>query len=520
MRLSRVLLPSVLVLIAATSGFAQQRETTTVEVVQVPVYVTTAGASVRGLTRNDFTLRVNGKAQQIDYFDVVDFAALSPDQTRDPRQRRLYVLLFDLVNSSPFSVLRAKRAAERYVESAQPSDYFAVALLHRYNGIDFIVPFTHDKAALRLAVDSFSPASPADPLRLTVSQAERAALINDDAGAIAELRRTGDSVAVELIVDLARSRTVDQLDALGELAQRMAPMEGYKHVVLLSDGFDNSLLLEGPRATTNIFGVGPAPQLAAFRPMTQTPMFDSRLPLSQLRMQKKFAAAGVFLDAVDIAGLRPYDEPPNDSLHFIIADTGGQVVEHRNDLTAAMQRLTDSQQVVYVLGFHAPNTGRKQNAITVHVDGAPRWSTVSYREVYTSIAGKPSTRDGLRLADIIINDVPQNGISMTTAVIAAPRQATLNVALPGRELLAIAGEDAKVTGEALMYVFAGQTAVAFARKGIDVDVNLARSGLAEGNVDITQSFALTPGKYAMKVLVRLEGHDTLAFARKDFTIGD
>ena len=61
-----------------------------------------------------------------------------------------------------------------------------------------------------------------------------------------------------------------------------------------------------------------------------------------------------------------------------------------------------------------------------------------------------------------------------------------------------------------MYVFAGQKAVAFARQ--DIAVHDA------ANVDIAQSFDLPPGTYAMKVLVRLD--DTLAFARKDFTIGE
>src|SRR6185312_4619849 len=61
MRLSRVLLPAVFILTTsyAFAAVAQHRETTTVEVVQVPVYITADGASVRGLTRDDFTLRVN-----------------------------------------------------------------------------------------------------------------------------------------------------------------------------------------------------------------------------------------------------------------------------------------------------------------------------------------------------------------------------------------------------------------------------------------------------------------------------
>ena len=41
-------------------------------------------------------LFVNAKLQSIDYFDVIDFATLSAEEARDPRQRRLYLLVFDL----------------------------------------------------------------------------------------------------------------------------------------------------------------------------------------------------------------------------------------------------------------------------------------------------------------------------------------------------------------------------------------------------------------------------------------
>jgi hypothetical protein len=236
-------------------------------------------------------------------------------------------------------------------------------------------------------------------------------------------------------------------------------------------------------------------------------------------MRKKFAAAGVFLDAVDIAGIPPFDTPRNDSLYSMLADTGGQVVDLRNDLAGALQHLTDSQQVVYLLGFHAPATGRKQNEISVRVTGAPRGSRVAYREAYASVVDHPSSRDGLRLADIIINDIPQNGITMTATVAATPKRATVNANLPGRELLALADGDAKLTGEALIYIFRGQTGVAFAQKGIDIDVARA-GGLSTGNVEITHNFDLPPGTYAMKVLVRFNGQDALAFARKDFAVGE
>jgi VWFA-related protein len=508
MRFSRVLLPSVLALIPIiVSAAPQSRERTTVEVVQVPVSVTTDGSSVRGLTREDFTLRVNGKAQPIDYFDVIDFAAVSGQQLRDPRQRRLYVLAFDLPNTSQFAMFRARRAAEQYLANAQPSDYFAVALVDRYGDIDFLVPFTRDRDALQRAVTTFHAASPKDPLRLTVTPAERAVFTFDNSAEIEQLRQMGANVAAEQMIEVGRNRLSDELDALGNLAQRMAPLEGIKHVVVLSSGFGQLTSIASPRDPRNLRGSA-GPQFAAYR---ETIGFDSQTPFAQQRMQKKFAAAGVFLDAIDVAGLRAYDAPYDNSLHFLVADTGGQVVEHRNDLAGAMKRLTDSQQVVYLLSFHAPQTGRKENAISVRVTGKPRGSNVAYREAYSSTPDKPSSNDGLRLADIITNDVPQNGITMTTSVATAPKRATVNIALPGRELAALAGDDAKIKGEALLYVFAGQKAVAFAQKAIDVH--------DATNVELAQSFDLPPGTYAMKVLVRLD-NDTLAFARKDFTIGE
>ena len=80
----------------ASAAFAQMRESVTVQVVEVPVYVTAGGAPVTDLTGDNFQLFVNGKAQPIDYFDRIDFAALPTERARDPRQRRLYMLVFDL----------------------------------------------------------------------------------------------------------------------------------------------------------------------------------------------------------------------------------------------------------------------------------------------------------------------------------------------------------------------------------------------------------------------------------------
>src|SRR5947209_3205355 len=165
----------------------QVRESVTVEVVEVPVYVTTSnGEPLRGLTRDNFELFVNGLRQPIDYFDPVDFAAsASPAVARDQRQRRLYLLLFDFLNQAPEPrdtlkhLVRAQRAAYQAVDKANgASDYFAVATITASRGVQFASPFLNDPVAVRRAIETLSVSNINDPLGLGVSAAERAAWID------------------------------------------------------------------------------------------------------------------------------------------------------------------------------------------------------------------------------------------------------------------------------------------------------------------------------------------------------
>src|SRR5204862_1755730 len=117
---------SFAIALAAASAVAQVRETTTVEVVEVPVYVTAKGAPIIGLTQDNFELYINGKRQTIDYFDTTDYANLSSEQSHDVRQRRLYMLVFDML--SPSNALQhAQKAALQFVENSAANDTIGVA---------------------------------------------------------------------------------------------------------------------------------------------------------------------------------------------------------------------------------------------------------------------------------------------------------------------------------------------------------------------------------------------------------
>ena len=120
----------ILLIACAVSAQAQVRESVTVEVVQVPVYITSSdGKPVTGLTKDAFQLLVDGHPQPIEYFDTFDFASAQPggqpSAERPRRERRLYLLLFDLSFATPGSIGRAQRAArEADAHSNAATDYF------------------------------------------------------------------------------------------------------------------------------------------------------------------------------------------------------------------------------------------------------------------------------------------------------------------------------------------------------------------------------------------------------------
>jgi len=491
---------TVLLFTLAPFASAQLSESTTVEVIQVPVYVIAHGAAVSNLTRDNFRLFVNGKPQAIDYFDVVDFTTVAADANRDPRQRRLYVLMFDLMFSSPNALHRAQKAAERIIEAGEAIDTFAIATLSMDNGADVIVPFTRDRQALLRAVANLRPSRMNDPLRLALTPAERAGVISGRGlygGSMGDVDGLDEHER-----EMVRDAIEDAVGDLADLAVRLEPLEGVKHVVLLSSGFDASL----------IHGV------QALDPRQRPTMnFGSRLIDAVRKMNQTFTGASVFLDAIDIGGLRPFQRVfDNEVLYTLTRETGGAVIDRSNDLAGGMQALVKQQRVVYLLSFRAPERRRDENTISVSLTGAPSGARASYRRSFRSEPDPPDSGDPLRLADIVMNDIPQTGVTTKLHVEPSAGKAETDVEVSAGELAGQTG-GMTVTGEVLLYVFSGPKAVAFTRKEMTIEPR-AMAALAGTPVRLAQSFDLPPGNYTAKVLVRFPVNGALGFARSEFSV--
>ncbi len=531
------LLASALLLVSS-SAFAAHREVATVEVVQVPVYISVNGHAVTGLTKDDFAIYVNGKPQAVDYFDTIDFAALPASTTSDPRQRRLYLLTFDLRFSSRGALQRAQKAALQYIDHALPGDVFAVATYTASHSLQFVVPFTRDQVLLRRALRGLGSARAGDPLFLTVTT---------DGGSMAgpDMQATlAFGFMRELSIQPLRNAVEDEIRALSAVADRMAVLDGQKHVVLLSGGF-NASLIHGVRSVhpttfsgygafgptgygtfsmlhggTNAFATPYEASASRVRyndvAVTGNPQlgFDPRLGGYIQEMYGHFTAASVFLDAIDIEGLRPgLRSNDADGLFALTHDTGGTLVQRTSDMNVAIQELTDKQRVVYVLGFR-PTSGRKTNGIRVKVRNAPSGARVTYRPSYSNEISLPASNDALHLADVLMNDLPQTGLTLRAAVTPTGKHAVVDIDIATGELLALS-DSQDVEAEALTYVYSGNSVVAFKDRRIMIEAGRVDPAKP---VRLSESFDLPDGHYAAKVLVRFG--DQIGFVRSDFVVGE
>jgi len=518
------------VMVGAVAASAQMREEITVEAVDVPVYVVSQGKPVRHLNKDDFELYVNGKRQPIDYFETVDFtapappappvASSSPESTPAAatplRDRRLFLFLFDLVYTRPGALDRSRRAAVEMVNHALPDDLFAVATITSGHGIVFSSPFLRDRDVVRRAIMGLAPSRGHDALAASITEDPEAAAAQAWTAVVVPSESAGggrgaaaamsEDVASELLAlpnaevharETALAR--DQVRLLGELALRLRELDGYKHVILFSQGFHVDHVI--PSATSSD---------------------DSHLG-EQVRnvreMASAFHSANAFLDTVDLTPLatgaadlrrmssrrpQPIADSENESLLWISAMTGGKWIHWRNMLAPALNELSASYSAAYRIGFRPSDARKDHNAIEVRVRNLPRGATVSYRKgfVGTSSKGLPDT---LRIADIIQNDTPQSGTPPKISVAGRRIDLLVPVVDLSREFGAIEG------AELMLFVFDTHGVPVLSRqKNLTIPRNAAADTVVQQKLD------LAPGKYVAKVLLR--AGDSLAFAKEPFEI--
>lgn len=533
---------------------AEQRfsQSTDVVVVEVPVQVLRDGKPVRGLTAGDFEVYEGRSRQPVTGFETLDLttAPTTPEAARrvPMSARRRFVLMFDLGFSSPAQMARAREAAKSLLHgSFHPTDLVAIAAYIPAVGPKLLLGFTPDHKLVESAIDHLSPVQmfshgyrlAADPLEL----AEIAASLADGDSAGYKGKR-GDSdknadanfsagsgftdhlnpvSSVERSDREAQAREITQFTkALGVFADTMASVHGRKYVLLLSPGFESSILT-GTSDDDKVWDLGTHSVRGDVWNIDSDELYGSTKVGSQLeKMLEALRRADCVVESVDIGGIRASADdlhaarnPGADGLFTIADSTGGEYIGNFNNLAQAMEKVLDNTSVTYVLSFQ-PEKGKpgEYHKLKVELKNAARGTNVSYRPGYFSPKpyGQLNPLEKLFEASSRLMGGEEAG-TVPGAVMAAPFRN------PGGN----AGDKAYVPvlieadGPALLgsqppsalpvevYVYALDAAGAiqdFLYQQLGLDVAKAGPGLRQGGLKFVGHLDLPPGEYSVRTLVR------------------
>jgi len=520
---------AAIVLLFATSAFAQLKETVNVNVIEVPVSVVdSSGNPVRGLTAANFEVFDGGKKRVITSFDKIDFGstetAPSSISPLNPAARRSFLLLFDLGFSSPKSLARAQDAARNFVKTAvQPRDLVGVGTIDNDHGFRLQTAFTTDRELVESVIADPAGFHGNDPLQIA-NKTFVADLTNGDSVKTPQQASGNAGIALSELAErqqqmtrsneqYVRARVEKQVDYLGQLAKTLRAVPGRKQVILLSEGFDAKYLqgrdardTEGANRDTEAVTSG------QYYRVDSDARYGSASSLSLLdRMAQAFHASDVVLHAISIQGVRVQNDEAgsnlnsNAGLFTISRPTGGEVFQNSNDLKNNFARLLRAQEVVYVLSFQSPSAnGGKYHDLKVKLVNAN--GRLNYRTGYYENGGETSAERVLTTAEVIVNDIAQDDVHV--AAFAAPfpagngnSQVPVILDINGADLMKEARGN-MAAAEIFVYAFDDEGVVRDRLyQRLTFDIKKVGDRLKTG-VRYYGTLILPPGSYAIKSLVR------------------
>jgi VWFA-related protein len=507
-----------------------------VRLVAVPVFVTDKdGRGVPGLTEQDFEVEDGGRSVTIAGFLAVDAGAPSAPAAASvsPRliaaSRRQFLLLFDLAFSSPAGTLKARKAALDLLETwPQPGDLVSAAKFGP-GGVEVLVGFTPDRAQVARAVATMGSAEGArlrDPLGLAY---DLGFTPKDPSGKwglqIAEGDNSKEPDFRDMILMQARSernayrqRVVGYVGDLQRLAQLLDSVQGRKQVILLSGGFDQSVLT-GAEGTEQADSARAVVEGRLWEVQSERHFGDAGARSVLDGLFDALARTDTVVHSVDVAGMAAagaLDETgsaPRGSGRGTLAElagrSGGRFIREGNDIAAGLREVLDVSRYYYVLAFESADTKKKPGELRkLKVKVKRAGLQVSHRAGYTVPDPKavPASSVQLQSAEAIAKGL--SGGALRLSAVAVPyRSPQGEVSLPvvleidGESLLAGAGKalSLEIYGYALDATGRIQDAVGLTPT---LDLEKLGPGLRKTGLQVITAFRVQEGPVDLRFLVR------------------
>ena len=431
-----------------------------VRLVAIPVFVSKDGKAVPGLTADDFEVEDQGKAVPIAGFLAIDSAAAGtpgtvPEGSAAPSliaaARRQFLFLFDLTFSTAPAILKARQAAAELLEkSMQPGDLVAVATLGQ-GGTRVVIGFTSDRAQAARAIatlDGGEGARLRDPLGLAFDLGINVGSNTGTGAQGLEMKEDKRSDNRADLLQAARSeqaqyrqRVVSYVVELRKLTELLDSVKGRKQVVLVSAGFDDSMLLgaQGAERAESSRSVAEG----RIQDVQSDRHFGDASATSTLSvLYDGLARTDTVIHTVDVGGLAAAGTPEEQgnvragsgrqTLSQIAGQSGGRFVGGTNDLSGALQEVLGTTRYYYVLAFEPTSSKKKPDELRrLKIKVKQPGMQVSHRAGYTlpdPKAAAPGPRQ-LQAAESIAKGLTGGPIALH-AVATPYRNAKGELALP------------------------------------------------------------------------------------------
>lgn len=503
------------------------------------------GRFVEGLQREQFELKIDGKAQPISFFEQVSGERLQAnarlainDKTPLPpsvQRGRTIIFFIDDLHLSPGSLARTREMLMQFIEN-EMNDADQVLLASASGEIGFLQQFTESKTALRAAVKRlvYKPYNVRDMTRESAPMTEYMALAIErredprimrfyveECLKYAPIRYQAISCEVEtinrarMVLLQAANVTANTYGALEKLMQAAGRLPGRKLAFFVSDGF---LLDTGPRNS------------------------DPRARLHKIT--DAALRAGIVLYTIDATGLRsgqldatnnvPMDAngrlenislreaaAAQDALNALASDTGGRALRNQNTFGPWVSKILEETASYYLLAWRPESeeqTSGDFKKISVRVVGHPEW-TVRLPRAGVRVGAAPEQKPAEKaqpeakspqqqLRDALASPSPKREIptSLSAIYLDTPEHGmvlTASVQLDGGNLTYEAAEGKRVAEVDVVGLL-------FDDKGKDAGNFQTRLKITAGALDAADNrqtfynhrFTIKPGLYQVLVAAR------------------
>jgi VWFA-related protein len=379
------------------------------------------GKFVGDLAKEDFQVFEDGKPQKIDTFSLVEIPLERQDRflfmekpvrsdvksNRRPFSGRLYVIVLDDLDVSPFRTGLVRKFAREFVEKYFGANDLA-AVVYTSGRSDASQEFTNDPQLLLAAIDKFLGrrlrSEALDTIDARYTQMVTQGTQNEEDAS--QATTLGDKLSsTRSPGEMERGyRARGVLDTLKNLSEFLSAVRGRRKALLLfSEGIDYPLndvfgtnsgsdvmratqdaITAAARANVNFFTLDPRGLIGMSTEFIE--MQGSAMP------EVLGSAAGTPTSSVTpfngqkdlLAEMRV----SQDSLRSLAEETGGMAAINANSLTPAFERIVDGNSRYYVLGYYPPTHPRDGRFHKIEVRVSRPGLKVSARKGYASARGK------------------------------------------------------------------------------------------------------------------------------------